>query len=188
MASAGLKDTIELYNKVIDDVINSVEAKWRKTGGNNSTLEQIRDLWRYRALKTCGLNLPEPELSTQVRIRKDKKQGEADFSNFMAMLNLQPDGAKEESESSMESADDMSSESVSSEETDDFGSDLDDDVMHMVCHERPVDLLTCNYEKWKKTNGKAGVTQSFNFSGCHFEIGGVPRVIKNGNFSVKIKN
>lgn len=182
-----MEQTAQFYNTVIDDVINSVEAKWRRANGSQVTLEQIRELWRHHALKACNIETPEPELSLQVRTMRNRKKAESEELNVRAILGIESEGS--DSGSDMESADDnmgSGTDTDENEESDFFGSDLDTpDVMNLVNIPQAKDILTCHYEKAERKTGKNVTMEKLELCRCHFELNGVPRVIKSGSVSLK---
>ena len=183
-----MDDTVRVYTTIVDDVINSLEMKWKKSGGHQSTLEEIRKLWMHYALKTCNIETPEPQLSLQYRTRRNRKQAEETAPDLRAFLGSLLGQEKEDYDSDMEYGSELDSESdgKESEESDFFGSDLDTpDITNMVNVAPAKDILTCHYETAERKKSKKCVMEKLQLCRCHFEINGVPRVIKGGSVAMK---
>jgi hypothetical protein len=176
--------TVAMYEAVINDVLNSLETKWRREGGSPATLQQLVQVWRARALKKCGVACEEPQVTRLKHAQMIKAQG--DLLPFPPMFGRPPQPPAEE-EDSMESADESSESSSegSSGDSGSLGSDLDDpEIAAMLTRLPPEDTLVCHYvDKGTKGSGKGKLTH-LEFTCAAFNLGGMPRVVKSGTADV----
>ena len=182
--------TVQLYRDVVDDVIKSVESRWLREGGDYKVLEQLKDLWLHRALKSCGVETEAPAMSFQMRQAKLRQQGQKDLDELFSLVGLSTgnDKSKSGSDENDESDEYMTSGSGYSEEEDDgLGSDLDDpELLSMV--EKPVakDHLLCLWGSRESKNSKKRGKMTFLDVFCgHFVLDSIPRVVKRGVLTLK---
>ena len=178
-------ETVELYKSVINNVIMSVEEKWRRNGGNPKTLEEIRAMWLHRALLRCGIQTPEPQRSNQMINRMQTKRIDP-LSDELALLMGQAPAKPQESSSESNSDMTSGSDGDSEEESSGLGSDPDDpEVDYMVEMVPAKDHMFCHFRFPEDVkNEQRGKTYSFKVSCVHLTIDGVPHVVKGGEIVV----
>ena len=197
------KVTLDLYNEVIENVIRSVGDKWEKNGGDFNILNNIADEWRYRTMKKCNIDIPEPQSQCLKRAKQKQEANSSELSKLFSAYQQSNENDSDSSESSesssphqkpaSDSGSDLGDSDSDSEKSSDYdsekessdhlGEDTDDEVDKMVSEITAKDRLICQYtfESKKKKKGSRGFT--LNVTNCHFTIDGIPRVVKNGTIS-----
>ncbi|OHS96239.1 hypothetical protein TRFO_37624 [Tritrichomonas foetus] len=195
--------TIDLYENVINLVTSNIGDKWKANGGDFQILQNIADLWRYRVRTRCNLEAVEPN----VRIIQRAKQKQEATSNVVDIYkqlgiidpNENQNNAEEDSSSSSQSDDDSGSDlssasssssgsgsssgSSSSSSSDELGP-TDDEINNMVQPIIAKDKCLCQYTYISKKTKKRGI--QMNVALAHFEINGIPRVVKNGTIYIEL--
>jgi hypothetical protein len=184
--------TVGLYNAVITDVMQSVEAEWRRKGGDSQVFHQIEESWRHRAFKSLGLDTPEP---ISLRLKNARSAATAlksdpllDFITGRTALNAESSS----SESSMESppeddSDDTGGGKQRDSDGKELGSDLDDEeVKAMVSPIVAADKLLCHFtdKKSTKRSKTRRAAESIEVTCAHFVLKGVPRTVRSGTLSI----
>lgn len=197
------KLTLDLYNEVLENVIRSVGDQWEKNGGDFNVLNNIAELWRYKTMKSCNIDSPEPQ-SQHLRRAKQKQQANNDELFKFLSAGFEPpkndDEKNDSSESSSSSqntdsdsgsdlqdspsgSDKPSSESSSDQSSDGLGSDSDAEVDSMVSQIKARDRLFCEFTYESKKRKKGSNAFTLNVVNAHFTIDGIPRVVKNGTIA-----
>ena len=200
-------ETIQAYNKIIDDVTSSLEKHWENKGIDLRLLEKFRELWRYRALKSFNIpGMVEPEVF-QKKNQKQSNQPSLDdvLHNLLSQIGVSTNQPKEEEaqnaaeddDDGFSDADDDIALDEKSEESEDHVKDDDDDdvseeesstetdseIENAVNPTIAKDQLICHY-KSTKTKGKKS-NQNFELSHMHFVIDGKPFFINTGHLTAK---
>ena len=183
--------TISLYQSVIEDVVSSIEERWRRSGGNWNVLEEIKENWMHRALLQCGVSTPEPKQSNQMRQRLMQRERQREMDNMASVLGIAPAEASG-SGSDYGSDDDMTSDSGSAEEesSDHLGSDDDDpEILNMVSLPQAKDHILCHFcQGDRKKSSRKGAMYKLGLKCIHMTLNGRPFVVKSGEVSVNKPN
>ena len=208
------QQTINLYNQVIEDVIESIKKDWVQSGNDLRTLDRVRDLWRYRALKVFNIpGMVEPQGFRRNSTAVNSGQTMDDIINSMfgpISSSNQPQQAQEENDGG------------SDEEDDDDGFDDvgDDDNVDLNANDDEPDKRTMDVDSssteseedeedsetdpeirelttaieakdqilchYTNRKSKAGGTiDDFDLSLLHLVIDGKPFVIKEGKLTTR---
>jgi len=197
-----LKECADLYLNIINDVISSVSKKWVSYDGHPNVLKEIGEVWKAKALKPCGVNIPEPNYLSPKKVSEESTFSLDSFLKDVFQTKepepLQENTKEEEPEKNEEEDIDLITESESEEEEkkeesiheEELGELIeisdDSDLNSLISFPESSDILVCHYTNKKmKTAKNAGNSMDLSLSLCHFTINGVPRVTSTGNADVK---
>ena len=202
---------INIYEQVINDVIESTKKDWIETGNDLRTLERVRDLWRYRALKDIIPGMTEPQGFRQSSSANGTMQTMDDLINSMfgSIPNQQQQQQQEESDDDTEDDDDDGFDDVDDDENVDLNanddepdkramdvdstspessedeeeSETDPEILELTTAIEAKDQIICHYTNRKTKVG--GTIEEFDISLLHCLIDGKPFVVKGGKLTTK---
>lgn len=196
-------ETKQFYESVIDEVIESVRDDWNARGSDYRVLDAIKELWRYKALKCCGIDIPEPDTFLT---NKSEKVEIASFEEMFGLSSSYVPSAKEEEPEKEDDEDDFDEvedddevvdldesddkdetesddvDDIQEESSDGLGVDTDDEVAELIKEVVPTATVFCLYTEQKSLAGKEGKNKTLNLSlsNCHISVNGHVRVAKTG--------
>ena len=196
-------ETIQLYEKVIDEVVEYIQNDWVASGNDLRTLEKLKETWRYRTLKTFNIpGLVEPEWISNQKAPQHTGPSMEDVLNSMFGFQ-QPQKVEEEKEVEEDDGfDDVDDDEMvdlnanddepedrrvvdisSSSENEEEESSTDTDIADLLTEIEANDQLICHYTK-RKTIAR-NTKDEFDLSLLHFKVNGQPFIVKSGKLTAR---